>query len=245
MSQVSPAWATSHSPTKTDLCLFVPQWWNQQDRHVHPDWHGAEPHGQRWGFTRGLSFSGPRILPFTSPTISGFVLIGVKEIDIAAALEHIRDQRPGLVRTKVPSFCISVLSGHFWHGVSSWSSPSPFCSGPVWVCPDGRRWGGERHLKSSAAVRRSEGRWEQSCGENTRLWGCKHVHPIITVNKVAWPFNSYCSCFQHAVFRPSVPSPGWEMSLSLKYAFCLVLTLCKNTEQMLSWLRKRFHVSLF
>ncbi|XP_068602342.1 protein tyrosine phosphatase receptor type Na [Brachionichthys hirsutus] len=28
---------------------------------------------------------------------------GVKEIDIAASLEHIRDQRPGLVRTKVPS----------------------------------------------------------------------------------------------------------------------------------------------
>lgn len=27
--------------------------------------------------------------------------LGVKEIDIAAALEHIRDQRPGVVRTKV------------------------------------------------------------------------------------------------------------------------------------------------
>lgn len=27
--------------------------------------------------------------------------LGVKEIDIAATLEHIRDQRPGLVRTKV------------------------------------------------------------------------------------------------------------------------------------------------
>ncbi len=26
---------------------------------------------------------------------------GVKEIDIAATLEHIRDQRPGMVRTKV------------------------------------------------------------------------------------------------------------------------------------------------
>lgn len=27
---------------------------------------------------------------------------GVKEIDIAATLEHIRDQRPGMVQTKVP-----------------------------------------------------------------------------------------------------------------------------------------------
>lgn len=27
--------------------------------------------------------------------------LGVKEIDIAATLEHIRDQRPGLVHTKV------------------------------------------------------------------------------------------------------------------------------------------------
>lgn len=27
--------------------------------------------------------------------------VGVKEIDIAATLEHIRDQRPGMVRTKV------------------------------------------------------------------------------------------------------------------------------------------------
>lgn len=26
---------------------------------------------------------------------------GVKEIDIAATLEHVRDQRPGMVRTKV------------------------------------------------------------------------------------------------------------------------------------------------
>lgn len=32
-----------------------------------------------------------------------YLLSGVKEIDIAATLEHIRDQRPGLVRTKVPS----------------------------------------------------------------------------------------------------------------------------------------------
>lgn len=30
-----------------------------------------------------------------------FCGVGVKEIDIAATLEHIRDQRPGMVRTKV------------------------------------------------------------------------------------------------------------------------------------------------
>lgn len=31
----------------------------------------------------------------------GVVSSGVKEIDIAATLEHVRDQRPGMVRTKV------------------------------------------------------------------------------------------------------------------------------------------------
>lgn len=36
--------------------------------------------------------------------------LGVKEIDIAAALEHIRDQRPGLVRTKVLSISVCVCS---------------------------------------------------------------------------------------------------------------------------------------
>lgn len=30
-----------------------------------------------------------------------FTFAGVKEIDIAATLEHVRDQRPGMVRTKV------------------------------------------------------------------------------------------------------------------------------------------------
>lgn len=57
--------------------------------------------------------------------LSGFILTGVKEIDIAATLEHIRDQRPGLVRTKVPSISVMVLSGHISHVVSSWSPPSP------------------------------------------------------------------------------------------------------------------------
>lgn len=37
----------------------------------------------------------PRLNPvFCAPA-------GVKEIDIAATLEHVRDQRPGMVRTKV------------------------------------------------------------------------------------------------------------------------------------------------
>lgn len=38
-------------------------------------------------------------------------VVGVKEIDIAATLEHIRDQRPGMVRTKVechPQHRISI-----------------------------------------------------------------------------------------------------------------------------------------
>lgn len=35
---------------------------------------------------------------------------GVKEIDIAATLEHVRDQRPGMVRTKVTNlFSMSCL----------------------------------------------------------------------------------------------------------------------------------------
>lgn len=40
------------------------------------------------------------------------LLLGVKEIDIAAALEHIRDQRPGLVCTKVPSVCVYAFACH-------------------------------------------------------------------------------------------------------------------------------------
>lgn len=49
--------------------------------------------------------------------------LGVKEIDIAATLEHIRDQRPGLVHTKV------------WQSVSLFSccleQSVPFCL--MWV----------------------------------------------------------------------------------------------------------------
>lgn len=37
----------------------------------------------------------------TSDLLGITVFIGVKEIDIAATLEHIRDQRPSMVRTKV------------------------------------------------------------------------------------------------------------------------------------------------
>lgn len=46
--------------------------------------------------------------------LSLFLLLGVKEIDIAATLEHIRDQRPGLVRTKVLSISARVF-GLFEH----------------------------------------------------------------------------------------------------------------------------------
>lgn len=37
-------------------------------------------------------------------------VLGVKEIDIAATLEHIRDQRPSMVRTKVCIQCFSMIS---------------------------------------------------------------------------------------------------------------------------------------
>ena len=47
--------------------------------------------GYRWEGGGGLSPHFPR-----APAL------GVKEIDIAATLEHIRDQRPGMVQTKVP-----------------------------------------------------------------------------------------------------------------------------------------------
>lgn len=33
--------------------------------------------------------------------VHSLLSLGVKEIDIAATLEHVRDQRPGMVRTKV------------------------------------------------------------------------------------------------------------------------------------------------
>lgn len=35
---------------------------------------------------------------------------GVKEIDIAATLEHVRDQRPGMVRTKVTTLNVFNLN---------------------------------------------------------------------------------------------------------------------------------------
>ncbi len=36
-------------------------------------------------------------------------VLGVKEIDIAATLEHIRDQRPSMVRTKVCTKCFPSM----------------------------------------------------------------------------------------------------------------------------------------
>lgn len=61
---------------------------------------------------------------------------GVKEIDIAATLEHVRDQRPGLVRSKVTvapcpslvdSFSKYSLHGH--HEETNSSLPLPHPSG--------------------------------------------------------------------------------------------------------------------
>lgn len=43
--------------------------------------------------------------------------LGVKEIDIAATLEHIRDQRPGLVRTKVHT--VHCLCAYFFQYIFS------------------------------------------------------------------------------------------------------------------------------
>lgn len=48
-------------------------------------------HHARWECGGGLGPQLPRV-----------PALGVKEIDIAATLEHIRDQRPGMVQTKVP-----------------------------------------------------------------------------------------------------------------------------------------------
>lgn len=42
-----------------------------------------------------------------------FSPVGVKEIDIAATLEHVRDQRPGMVCTKVSVFMLPLRLGGF------------------------------------------------------------------------------------------------------------------------------------
>lgn len=45
--------------------------------------------------------------------LGGVASSGVKEIDIAATLEHVRDQRPGMVRTKVSLASINNLTKIF------------------------------------------------------------------------------------------------------------------------------------
>lgn len=49
--------------------------------------------------------------PCTRYMLTGCLsVLGVKEIDIAATLEHIRDQRPSMVRTKVCMKCFPMIS---------------------------------------------------------------------------------------------------------------------------------------
>lgn len=102
------------SPAVVQLCNFlmkltlcwILQWRNWPDGDLHPDWYGAEPHGQRWNvfFVLCVCVCIEVVSEFTVFCLNWtgcFVPTGVKEIDIAATLEHVRDQRPGMVRTKV------------------------------------------------------------------------------------------------------------------------------------------------
>ncbi len=57
---------------------------------------------------------GKRLVSLSSRFISCMLIgrlsvLGVKEIDIAATLEHIRDQRPSMVRTKVCTKCFPSM----------------------------------------------------------------------------------------------------------------------------------------
>ncbi|CAH2305301.1 receptor-type tyrosine- phosphatase-like N [Pelobates cultripes] len=47
-----------------------------------------------------MGFTDPGLYIVLSPWLLNAMFTGVKEIDIAASLEHVRDQRPGMVRTK-------------------------------------------------------------------------------------------------------------------------------------------------
>jgi hypothetical protein len=47
--------------------------------------------------------------------VNTFFPPGTKEIDIAATLEHLRDQRPQMVKTKVCIFCITLLCYCYIH----------------------------------------------------------------------------------------------------------------------------------
>lgn len=143
-------------------------------------------------------------------------LPGVKEIDIAATLEHIRDQRPGLVRTKVPSLPRSCPFAAFQRRTSIWlfccvlfphphpaAPPFPLSEpGPVWVRIDGGSRGGERHPESSAAVSRK------------LIWT---DNTAITVNRkrLQHTGSTYCSCSQHAVFHHLLILSGFWFYLGL------------------------------
>lgn len=81
------------------------QWRNWPDGDLHSDRHGAEPYGQRWSvFFFLVCVCNEVVKQFTVFCLNWTgcsIPTGVKEIDIAATLEHVRDQRPGMVRTKV------------------------------------------------------------------------------------------------------------------------------------------------
>lgn len=193
---------------KLTLCWML-QWWNWPHRDLHPDWHGAEPHGQRWSvyFLVCICVCTEVFKQFTVFCLSWtgcIVPTGVKEIDIAATLEHVRDQRPGMVRTKVieatsplfvrlltecwqscqfgfcnlcllsifiPDFNPPKTSLRVWlFAVSDWPCVLLLSPGPVWVCLDGRCWGGQRHPQSSAPVKPGSTRTGPDNHQALQLW---------------------------------------------------------------------------
>lgn len=142
-----------------------------------------------------------------------YLLSGVKEIDIAATLEHIRDQRPGLVRTKVPSLwlCLCVCPVRYSPNPTVFSLfyfPLPF-SLPSCPPPLNPALSDQDQFEFALTAVAEEVNailkalpqwaalvWTHSCDANTYVWK-------ITVNKklLHHTGSSYCSCFQHAVFH--------------------------------------------
>ena len=61
---------------------------NWKNRNVHFDRHGSQSNGQRLVGVIQFLFC------------CNLFILGAKEIDIAATLEHLRDQRMGMVKTK-------------------------------------------------------------------------------------------------------------------------------------------------
>jgi hypothetical protein len=94
------------------------------------------------------------------------LLLGAKEIDMAASLEHIRDQRMALVRTKVTlasvfPYCLFannyIKQSFFWlAAIVSRTWPCYCVTGAVRVCASSYSGGGARHPEgpSPAVARR-------------------------------------------------------------------------------------------